>query len=139
MHVQEKSGRASWLEQVHWQPAAGVDGVLRERVCVCVCVSESLLTCPLQQLLQTAVEKLLVVFVLLNNDKASYESPGTERQRRLQKMGLRQVIWDRKMPPSYFHDTPLSVVGSLAVLRRSPGWQGGWAATACCEVVNMKD
>lgn len=124
MHVQEKSGRASWLEQVHWQPAAGVDGVLRERVCVCVCVSESLLTCPLQQLLQTAVEKLLVVFVLLNNDKASYESPGTERQRRLQKMGLRQVIWDRKMPPSYFHDTPVVCCGKFGSSQKEPRLAG---------------
>ena len=114
-------------------------------VCACVCACARAHVCPLrQQLLQTAVEELPVVFVLPNSDNAWYESPGTERQRRLQKMRLRQVIpgagvAGRTMPPSYFPGTLLSVVGSLAVLTRTLGWQGGWAARPCCEVVGMKE
>ena len=45
----------------------------------------------LRQLLQTAVERLSVVFVLPNNNKAWCGSPGTERQRRLQERRLKRV------------------------------------------------
>ena len=72
------------------QPAACVDAVWSEGregrreggrgVCACGPAH----VCLLRQLLQTAVEKLSLIFVLPNNDKAWCESPGAQRQRRLQ-------------------------------------------------------
>lgn len=87
------------------QPAACVDGVSKRGRGVCACGCAHM--CLLRQRLQTAVERLSVVFVLPNSGKAWCGSPGTERQRRVQERRLRQAIPEaeaggRRMPPSDF-------------------------------------
>lgn len=89
------SGAASGSLQPVWMVFQGREGV----ACGCAHV------CLLQQLLQTAVEKLSVVFVLPNSGKAGADPRQRPRKCRKGDLGRRSPEAEaggRRMPPSDF-------------------------------------
>lgn len=86
-------------------------------VCACPPVLQvTHMLCPFWQLFAQ------LLGYLPNSDKTWYVlSPGTERQRGLQKMRLNWMVleagvWDTEVPHSYLHSPLYSAVGSAAVL-----------------------